>query len=86
MELSRQEAINQMVENNLGVGTAGAKAIADEIRSGKLISWIIEGAAINWDLGLARLRGGYYSPIAREFVELCKECFVERERSLKAKR
>ena len=28
MELSRQETINQMVENNLGVGTAGAKTIA----------------------------------------------------------
>ena len=32
MELSRQEAVNQMVENNLGVGTAGAKTIAEEIR------------------------------------------------------
>ena len=61
MELSRQEAINQMVENNLGVGTAGAKTIADEIREGRLVSWMIEGAEINWDLGLARLRGGYFS-------------------------
>ena len=86
MELSRQEAINQMVENNLGVGTAGAKAIADEIREGRLIAWQIEGAEINWDLGLARLRGGYYSPIAKTFVELCKESFDERGKALKAKR
>lgn len=86
MELSRQEAINQMVENNLGVGTAGAKTIADEIREGRLISWMIEGAEINWDLGLARLRGGYFSPIAKEFVALCKESFVEREKELKARR
>ena len=57
MELSRQEAINQMVENNLGVGIAGAKTIADEIREGRLVSWLIEGAEINWELGLARLRG-----------------------------
>jgi DNA-binding transcriptional LysR family regulator len=86
MELSRQEAINQMVENNLGVGTAGAKTIADEVREGRLVSWMIEGAEINWELGLARLRGGYFSPIAREFVSLCKESFVEREKELKARR
>lgn len=86
MELSRQEAINQMVENNLGVGTAGAKTIADEIREGRLISWMIEGAEINWELGLARLRGGYFSPIAKEFVALCKESFVVREKELKARK
>ena len=86
MELSRQEAINQMVENDLGVGTAGAKTIADEIREGRLISWKIDGAAINWELGLARLRGGYFSPIAKEFVTLCKGHFVEREKQLKARK
>ena len=86
MELSRQEAINQMVENNLGVGIAGRKTIADEIREGRLVSWLIEGAEINWELGLARLRGGYFSPIAKEFVELCKVSFVEREKELKAKK
>jgi hypothetical protein len=86
MELSRQEAVNQMVENGLGVGTAGAKTIADEIREGRLISWMIEGAEINWELGLARLRGGYFSPIAKEFVALCKESFVMREKELKARK
>ncbi len=86
MELSRQEAINQMVEANLGVGTAGQKTISDEIREGRLVSWLIEGAEINWELGLARLRGGYFSPIAKEFVSLCKESFVVREKELKAKR
>ncbi len=86
MELSRQEAINQMVENNLGVGIAGAKTVSREIRERRLVSWLIEGAEIKWELGLARLRGGYYSPIAKEFVSLCKESFVEREKELKAKR
>ncbi len=86
MELSRQEAINQMVENNLGVGIAGAKTVFREIREGRLVSWMIEGAEIKWELGLARLRGGYYSPIAKEFVRLCKESFVEREKGLKAKK
>ena len=65
---------------------AGAKSVADEIRQGRLISWMIEGAEINWELGLARLRGGYFSPIAKEFCRLCKEIFVEREKELKARR
>ncbi len=86
MELSRQEAINQMVEAGMGVGVAGVKTIADEIAEGRLISWKIDGAEINWDLGLARLRGGYFSPIAKEFVELCQASFVERERVLKARK
>ncbi|MEO8650357.1 MAG: LysR family transcriptional regulator [Acidobacteriota bacterium] len=86
MELSRQEAVNQMVENGLGVGMAGAKTVAKEIREGRLISWLIEGAEIKWELGLARLRGGHFSPIGKEFVRLCKESFVEREKELKAKR
>lgn len=86
MELSRQEAVNSMVENGLGVGMAGAKSVAREIREGKLISWLIEGAEIKWELGLARLRGGHFSPIGKEFVRLCKESFVEREKELRAKR
>lgn len=86
MELSRQEAINQMVENGLGVGTAGAKTIANEIREGRLVSWTIEGARIDWELGLARLRGGYLSPIAKEFISLCTESFVERESELRSRK
>jgi DNA-binding transcriptional LysR family regulator len=86
MELSRQEAINKMVANNLGVGMAGAKSVARDIREGKLVSWLIEGAEIKWELGLARLRGGHFSPIGKEFVQLCKASFVEREKELKAKR
>jgi DNA-binding transcriptional LysR family regulator len=85
MELSRQEAINKMVENKMGVGIAGAKTVSAEVREGKLTSWLIEGAEIKWDLGLARLRGGYFSPIAKEFVQLCKENFKEREKAFKAK-
>ncbi|MBL8124983.1 MAG: LysR family transcriptional regulator [Blastocatellia bacterium] len=86
MELSRQEAINLMVEANLGVGMAGAKSVAREIRDGRLISWLIEGAEIKWELGLARLRGGHFSPIGKEFARLCKESFVERDKELRAKR
>ncbi len=44
-----------------------------------------EGAEIKWDLGLARLRGGYFSPIAKEFVQFCKDSFKEREKEFKAK-
>jgi DNA-binding transcriptional LysR family regulator len=86
MELSRQEAINQMVENNMGVGIAGVKTVAKEVREGRLVSWLIEGAEIKWELGLAKLRGGYFSPIAHEFSKLCRESFKEREKELKAKK
>ena len=47
---------------------------------------VIEGAEIKWELGLARLRGGHFSPIGKEFVRLCKASFVEREKELRAKR
>ncbi len=84
MELSRQEAINKMVENNMGVGIAGAKSSAGDIAKGKIISWWVEGAEIKWNLGLARLRGGYYSPIAKEFSKICGENFADREKKFKA--
>ncbi len=84
MELSRQEAINKMVENNMGVGIAGAKNSAQDVRKGKLISWWVEGAEIKWNLGLGRLRGGYFSPIGKEFTKLCRENFEEREKKFKA--
>lgn len=86
MELARQEAINKMVENNLGVGMAGAKSVATSVAAGRLITWAIKGALIKWELGLARLRGGHFSPVAQEFAKLCRESFVEREKELKAKR
>ena len=86
MQLSRQEAVTRMVREGLGVGMAGAKSVAREIRDGNLTSWLIEGAEIKWELGLARLRGGHFSPIGKEFVRLCKESFSEREKELKAKR
>jgi DNA-binding transcriptional LysR family regulator len=80
MELSRQAAINRMVENNMGVGIAGAKTAARQIAEKKIIAWGIEGAHIKWELGLARLRGGYFSPIAQEFTKLCSESFKQREK------
>ena len=86
MELSRQSAINKMVEKNMGVGIAGVKTVADEVSGKRLVSWWIEGAQINWDLGLARLRGGYFSPIGHEFARLCRENFKEREKLFKAKK
>jgi DNA-binding transcriptional LysR family regulator len=86
MELARQEAINEMVENDLGVGLAGVKSVAKSVTQGKLITWTIKGAAIKWELGLARLRGGHFSPIGREFASLVKESFEEREKELKARK
>jgi len=37
-------------------------------------------------LGLARLRGGYLSPIEKEFVNLCKASFKEREREVRSQK
>lgn len=85
MELSRQSAINQMVESNMGVGIAGLRVIKKEVEAGRLVSWWIEGAQINWELGLARLRGGYFSPIAQTFVELCHKSFAD-ERETKVQK
>ncbi len=82
MELSRQSAINRMVEENMGVGIAGAKSVAKEVAEGRLVTWLIEGASMNWELGLAQLRGGYTSPIANEFKKLCRESFERKEREL----
>jgi DNA-binding transcriptional LysR family regulator len=45
MELSRQTAINRMVEQQLGVSIAPLRAVYEEIRSGKLISRPIDGAS-----------------------------------------
>lgn len=75
MELSRQVAINRMVEQGLGVGIAPIKSVKEDVASGKLVSWWIEGALINWELGLARLRGGYESPIMKTFIKLCREAY-----------
>lgn len=83
MELSRQEAIDKMVENNMGVGISGAKNIAENVAKNKLIALKIKGVEIKWNLGLARIRGGYFSPIAKEFVQLCKENFEERNKKFK---
>jgi len=85
MELSRQSAINRMVENNMGVGIASVKTAAQAVHEGKFVAWWIEGATMNWELGLARLRGGYFSPIAHEFARLCRESFAEKESELKRK-
>lgn len=84
MELSRQEAIIKMVENDMGVGLAGAKNVARRIREKHLVSWFIEGAEIKWKLGLASLRGGYVTPIAEEFIKLCRENFAAKEKAFKA--
>ena len=59
----------------MGVGIAGVKAVEKDVKDGRLVSWWIEGAQINWELGLAKLRGGYESPIMTAFINLCREQF-----------
>ncbi len=75
MELSRLAAIKRMVEEDMGVGIVPLQSVTEEVAKGTLVRWWIEGARINWELGLARLVGGYESPIHHTFLQLCREHF-----------
>jgi len=79
MELSRQAAIRRMVEEDMGVGIVPFESVRDEVEKGRLVRWWIEGAEINWELGLAQLSGGYESPIMHKFVALAKKAFASGE-------
>ena len=76
MELSRQQAIKRMVEEDMGVGIVPLQSVREGVEKGKLIRWWIEGAEINWELGIAQLSNGYDSPIMQKFVALAKKNFV----------
>ena len=75
MELSRQQAIRRMVEADMGVGIVPLQSVIEEVDSGKLVRWWIEGAQINWELGIAQLTGGYESPIMQTFIRLSRSMF-----------
>ncbi|HVG39271.1 MAG TPA: LysR family transcriptional regulator substrate-binding protein, partial [Pyrinomonadaceae bacterium] len=76
MELNRLAAIKRMVEEEMGVGIVPSQSVREEIRAGRLISWWIKGAKINWELGLARLAGDYVSPVIQTFSQLCQKHFA----------
>lgn len=61
----------------MGVGIVPLQSVRDEVAKGTLVRWWIEGAQINWQLGLARLVGGYESPIQKKFLQLCRDYFRE---------
>ncbi len=75
MELSRQQAIRRMVEADMGVGIVPLQSVIEDVESGKLVRWWIEGAQINWELGIAQLTGGYESPIMQTFIRLSRATF-----------
>jgi DNA-binding transcriptional LysR family regulator len=75
MELSRQQAIRRMVEADMGVGIVPLQSVIDDVESGNLVRWWIEGAQINWELGIAQLTGGYESPIMQTFIRLSRAMF-----------
>jgi DNA-binding transcriptional LysR family regulator len=77
MELSRLSAIKRMVEEDMGVGIVPLQSVQEEVAKGSLVRWWIEGAQINWQLGVVRLVGGYESPIHQKFLQLCREHFVK---------
>jgi DNA-binding transcriptional LysR family regulator len=75
MELSRQQAIRRMVEEDMGVGIVPLQSVKDDVEKGRLVRWWIEGAEINWELGIAQLSNGYDSPIMQKFVALARKTF-----------
>jgi DNA-binding transcriptional LysR family regulator len=77
MELSRQAAIRRMVEEDMGVGIVPLQSVAEAVEKGRLVRWWIEGAHINWELGVARLTGGYESPITQTFLRLSRQFFSD---------
>ncbi|HZI19198.1 MAG TPA: LysR family transcriptional regulator [Pyrinomonadaceae bacterium] len=76
MELSRQAAIKNMVAADMGVGIVPLSTARDEVERGRLVRWWIEGARINWELGVARLSGGYTPPVCQRFLAVCREHFA----------
>lgn len=81
MELSRQAAIKRMVEADMGVGIVPLQTVQEEVDEGRLVRWWIEGAQINWELGIARLSGGYNSPICQAFIRLCQQHFSSTQKT-----
>jgi DNA-binding transcriptional LysR family regulator len=75
MELSRQAAIKNMVASDMGVGIVPFSTAREDVERGRLVRWWIEGVRINWELGVARLSGGYLSPVCQSFLGLCREHF-----------
>jgi DNA-binding transcriptional LysR family regulator len=86
MELSRQAAIRRMVEEDMGVGIVPLQTVGEAIEKGRLVRWWIEGAHINWELGVARLTGGYESPITQTFIKLARNYFSDSQRPAAAKK
>ena len=60
----------------MGVGIVPLQSVKEEVDKGKLIRWWIEGAQINWELGIAQLSNGYDSPIMQKFVALAHKNFA----------
>jgi DNA-binding transcriptional LysR family regulator len=85
MELSRLSAIKRMVEEDMGVGIVPLQSARAEVEQGRLIAWWIEGAQFDWELGLARLSGGYVSPIIQTFIHLCHEHFQADKSNVKSR-
>jgi DNA-binding transcriptional LysR family regulator len=85
MELSRLAAIKRMVEEDMGVGIVPLQSVQEEVAKGTVVRWWIEGAQINWQLGLARLVGGYESPIQLKFLQLVRERFGKAQGATGAK-
>jgi DNA-binding transcriptional LysR family regulator len=64
-----------MVEADMGVGIVPLHSAREDVEKGRLVRWWIEGAQINWEFGIARLSGGYESPVMQTFTRLTRKHF-----------
>ena len=72
----------------MGVGIVPLQSVKEDVDKGRLVRWWIEGAEINWELGIAQLSNGYDSPIMQKFVTLARKNFgpgINTDSSRKAK-
>ncbi len=78
MELNRLQAIKRMAEEGMGIGIVPSQSVKAEVAAKRLVAWWIKNASINWELGIARLAGGYDTPILTTFLRLCREHYGTR--------
>lgn len=72
MELGSIEVIKRFVEIGLGIAVAPEVAVGEEIASGRLKGFPVEGLPVR-EVGLVQRLGGHLSPAARAFVLMLKD-------------
>lgn len=65
------EAVRQAIKSHAGVSILSAIAVAEEVRSGRLIALKIEGVNLDRNFYLTTHKQRSLSPLCRTFIEFC---------------